>query len=399
MVVVCRTSFGVETSPAGESPPRKKRKTTVESSHRGDDTGKFRTTTCSDAYRVISPLGFGPSDFLPLDHASKTKKCNRNKICEDLDLVDTLSDDVLGRCFFSGFLDTFDTARLMMVNKRIRRAGFQKVHLLDLRRCENLTSSHVSYIASSFSNLTELDFSYCSHFGGRCLEQLIPCSKNLRQLLLRGTRVHDMALVYYLQEVHRKFGGCSLETLDLSAVNKENSFLIGDEAARSISSYCPRLKSLQLGWCKKLTDEGVKSLASLENLTTLDLSLTSITYAAFYDLLQIVGSGLEVMDVSATGIFPPPQLLQLDGNLERTKDLISGSNMQKLSALRLQFCPQLTTALLEHIVQSATSLKHVDVTHSGQGRLVIGREFAKYLRHRRIQVEGAHRLAPLNFFT
>jgi hypothetical protein len=83
--------------------------------------------------------------------------------------------------------------------------------------------------------LQDLDFSYCPQFGGKDLEQIIPASRKLRHLLLKGTNVSEEALVYYLQQVHKYFGECCLETLDLSAISIEKSVLIGDVAAAAIS--------------------------------------------------------------------------------------------------------------------------------------------------------------------
>jgi hypothetical protein len=54
-------------------------------------------------------------------------------------------------------------------------------------------------------------------------------------LLLKGTNVDDKSLIDYLQHVQTRFGECRLETLDLSAISKEKSLLIGDKAAKAIS--------------------------------------------------------------------------------------------------------------------------------------------------------------------
>lgn len=139
---------------------------------------------------------------------------------------------------------------------------------------------------------------------------------------------------------------------------------------------------MRLGWCKNLTDHGVKYLASLPRLSTLDLSLTNITDKACDDLLQIIGPGLEELDLSATNI------LRSEDPSEKAQ--VSFSNLQCLATLRLLFCPQLTSALLEHIVQNAVSLKLLDVTHSGpEGFVTILPEQAMDLSSRKIHVKGA----------
>lgn len=154
MVVVCRASFqdNYDGSP-GQDPPSKVRKASIDSSNGIKEEGSLVVTAREDAHDAITPLGFGYHDFLPLDH-SKGKRFEKKRNQRlNLDL-NTLSDDTLGMCFFNGFLDTFESARLMLVNKRIHNAGLNQVQHLDLRGCENLTAGHVASIATSLVNLT-----------------------------------------------------------------------------------------------------------------------------------------------------------------------------------------------------------------------------------------------------
>ena len=80
-----------------------------------------------------------------------------------------------------------------------------------------------------------MDFSYCSTFGAEELHQLIPIGKNLINLGLKGTRVGDEALVQFLQEVYRSNGPIQLQSIDVSAINKEYSRLRGDATASALS--------------------------------------------------------------------------------------------------------------------------------------------------------------------
>lgn len=193
----------------------------------------------------------------------------------------------------------------------------------------------------------------------------------------------DNALVEYIQQVDEKYGECQIETLDLSAVSKETCRNIGDRAAEAISKYCPKLKCLKLGWCKNLTDEGIRAISKLRRLTELDVSLTGITVNSCHILLETLGPNLEVLDLSATAIF---QLF----DFKDTSGWITFSNMQKLSTLKLQFCEELSAASLEHIVQNAVSLKSIDVRHSGiEGTILISKEQGRKFLDRNIQITGA----------
>jgi hypothetical protein len=81
----------------------------------------------------------------------------------------------------------------------------------------------------------DLDFSYCSQFGGEELEKLVPISNTLKRLALKGSKVGNDSLANYLQQVNSLYGRSRLESIDLSAINKAGSVLIGDVALRSIS--------------------------------------------------------------------------------------------------------------------------------------------------------------------
>jgi hypothetical protein len=155
----CRSSFQQSLScrkGKGESPPNKTRRSCESSFHRSSGSKRKDSTHNSAPYLVTTPLGFRPNEFLPLDYSNgKKRKTNpsNTKLLAKLDFS-KLSDDALGMCLFDGFLDSFETARLRCVSKRMCRIASKQVRRLDLRKCENLTPTHVENIVSSFQNLT-----------------------------------------------------------------------------------------------------------------------------------------------------------------------------------------------------------------------------------------------------
>lgn len=152
MATACRPSFNSTSSYRSlrECPPRKVRRS-CEGSSRGSTEAFGRLTEREELYLAILPLDFGASEFLPLDFAEKLETKKHSSVNFDLD---KLSDDMLGRCLFNGFLDTFETSRLMACSKRIREVGRNQVQRLDLRKCGRLTTDQVEHLASSFENLT-----------------------------------------------------------------------------------------------------------------------------------------------------------------------------------------------------------------------------------------------------
>ena len=170
----CRSSFqnshhqqGDDSSSRCECcPPTKIRRTSPLSNSSGGSTNISDSTSVvseyyDESYLTITPLGFGLNDFLPLDYSkthcqqeSRREKNHLTAASSKLFNINQLSDDILGQCLFNGFLDTFETTHLMVVNKRIRKIGLSQVQRLDLRRCERLTTTNVAKIAACFQNLT-----------------------------------------------------------------------------------------------------------------------------------------------------------------------------------------------------------------------------------------------------
>jgi hypothetical protein len=151
--------------------------------------------------------------------------------------LELLPDEVLGKCFFSGFVDSIDIVNSVTnVSKRTLAVANKSVKMLDLRALPKLEASHVASIARRHGNVSALDFGYCPQFGRDHLMALVPISGTLRSLRLRGSSLYDSDIVAYLNAVTNHLGGPSrLEELDLSAIKKEETNRIGDEAVSKIS--------------------------------------------------------------------------------------------------------------------------------------------------------------------
>ena len=155
-----RASFDDENSSRnrGDSRCTKYRKITNEDASKQKKGGVLVRSANAAALNDLSLFQhslFGCSDFLPLDHAKKAAAMYEQRVLFSA-AADTnkLTDDALGLCFFSGFLDTFEVLRLTKVSKRIRDIAFKQVTMLDLRNCEQITPTDIASIASSFQNLT-----------------------------------------------------------------------------------------------------------------------------------------------------------------------------------------------------------------------------------------------------
>ena len=129
-----------------------------------------------------------------------------------------------------------------------------------------------------------------------------------------------------------------------------------------------------MAWCSNLTDEGLRHLSALSNLSELDISLTGITGNS--NSIQHLSDSVRILDLSATR-------LSRDG-IERLATTTAGC-----TKLTLRFLEHLTPQLFAKIVLQSPHLKFLDVTHSGpEQRLVIPFDLARFLQFRGIQAKG-----------
>jgi hypothetical protein len=172
-----------------------------------------------------------------LSSATSLKALTAKTPSESPNHLEMLPDEVIGKIFFSGFVNSIDIiTNVTMVSKRTRRVANKSVKMLDLRALPKLEASHVAAIVSRHGHVSSLDFGYCPQFGRDHLMALVPVSETLRSLCLRGSCLRDDDIVAYLDAVVEHLGGraSGLEELDLSAIKKEENPRIGDMAVSKI---------------------------------------------------------------------------------------------------------------------------------------------------------------------
>ena len=93
-------------------------------------------------------FGFSPNEFLPIEG-------RRYLVPESLDpcIATTLHDDALGKCIFSGFLDSSEIQRLAEISPFFQKLAAQHVTRLDLSRCPDLQVEDVMSLVHRFPNL------------------------------------------------------------------------------------------------------------------------------------------------------------------------------------------------------------------------------------------------------
>ncbi|KAL6984345.1 F-box protein skp2a [Sarracenia purpurea var. burkii] len=141
---------------------------------------------------------------------------------------------------------------------------FAKLQTLILRQDKpQLEDNAVETIASYCHDLQDLDLSKSFKLSDSSLFALAHGCPNLTKLNISGCSAFSDTALAYLAGFCRK-----LKYLNLCGCVKAAS----DKALKAIGNNCNQLQALSLGWCEKVGDAGVTSLAyGCPNLRALDL--------------------------------------------------------------------------------------------------------------------------------
>lgn len=299
---------------------------------------------------------------------------------ENVNIFEMLPDSVLSKCFFDGYLNTVSVMKsLSCVSKRTQAVARETVKMLDLSRYLNLGVGDIETVAFRFPNLSYIDLNYCTQISGSHLMKLVPLAKTLRVLRLRGSCITDENIEAFFAAANQLSVGNAasmLEELDLSATTKGGSIRIGDVSVKKISSACPNLRTLLLGWCSRVSDDSIDSLRKLQNLRQLDVSLSSISNAACLSLSKM--PWLLELDISATrvqdegvrtlvsGKLDPPSPLH-STVLEEDYRILQQQNIHRceLETLNLRFIKGISVGTLGLMAHHAHRLKTLDLSHCG----------------------------------
>ena len=193
--------------------------------------------------------------------------------------------DVISRCFFSGYLPTTDViSSLSLVSKAYREVARTTVKKLDLKSlyvgvgsCRaafdtspRLEKTILGSVLTRFVNVSELFLDYCAGIEDSCCVVIASAlSHSLSTLSLRGTDVTDAGV--------KSIVSCkNLTSLDLSKSTVRQSSMVTNEGVKAIArGGLRKLRFLGTGWCRGVGGDGVEGEVrdGCKGLTTWDLEL------------------------------------------------------------------------------------------------------------------------------
>ena len=260
---------------------------------------------------------------------------------------------------------------------------------------------------NQFTNLREVDLSFCSTFDDTQLQLLVPMRSKLRVLKLRGTMIsdrgvssffeYDQCIRWYKAHVeliegdgalegeqsnakqiveHETCLSLPLEVLDLSQTQASDK--ITNKSLLAVMYTCRELKQLSLSMCAEINDDFIESMhIFFTKLTALDVSMTSITSRGCFHLARLP-SLLEV-DISACSNLCGQSIAALvegkvldeyinDMNdeqylmqkLGKTNEI---SNLSQLTSISARFAKGIDESVLDKLGTLAPNLKCLDLRH------------------------------------
>ncbi|KAI5849946.1 hypothetical protein BZA05DRAFT_338899, partial [Tricharina praecox] len=179
---------------------------------------------------------------------------------------------------------TNHTMRLFLENDK----ESEKLTLYD---CAKIDSDNLRTIGAFLPHLRELSLHHCGKMTDEVLPYYAEKLKCLESLHIRGAFLVSAG-------VYAKFFetvGPRLKSLSLTSTARTNS-----DVFEAIAVNCPNLKSLCLSHLARLDDDGVLALENCPKLKSLDISFAGggITDASVISLLDVIGSGLEELNLS-----------------------------------------------------------------------------------------------------
>ena len=220
--------------------------------------------------------------------------------CENLFNFSNYSTDITLSIIFSElrYLDLSFCSSLTDEDLRYLIARTPSLEYLYLRQCDCISSVGIETIATLCPNLKEISLNDCVNVTDHGVVKLLSRCRALRYISLAKCPITNTALEQIANNPATN-GDTYLRHLNLNECE-----YITDTAIMKISASCPRLRSLDIGKCIRLTDASLYGLSRCVLLRRLNLkSCNKITDAGVRKLATTCGS-LRNLDVRGCSLSP-----------------------------------------------------------------------------------------------
>ncbi|XP_056429459.1 dynein regulatory complex subunit 6 isoform X2 [Hyla sarda] len=231
--------------------------------------------------------------------------------------------------------------------------GCHKIIYLDLSGCTQISVDGFRYLADGCSSLQHLKINDMFTLTDNCITTLLEKCQNILSISLLGSpHLSDAAFKILAQ-------GRKLEKIRI-----EGNSLITDGSIKAIGRSSPYLNHIYIANCQKITDISLKAIASLKNITVLNVA----------DCIRISDPGVRQVVEGPSG----NKIRELNlTNCLRVSDLSLLRIAQKchnLNFLSLRFCENVTDSGIE-LLGNMASLISIDISGTSitdQGLAALG---------------------------
>ncbi|XP_064199506.1 F-box and leucine-rich repeat protein 13 isoform X1 [Anguilla rostrata] len=231
--------------------------------------------------------------------------------------------------------------------------GCHRIIYLDLSGCTQISVEGFRFIAMGCSLLQRVEFNDIPTLTDSCVLAMVSKCRSLNAVsLLDAPHLTDGVLKAVAE-------GCKL-----SRIRVEGNSHMTDASWKAFCRNSPGLKHISAAACRGLTDNGMRSIGGLKNLTSLNIA----------DCVRVTDLGLRCLAEGPSG----PRIQELNlSNCTRITDVSLMRIAQRctsLSHLSLCYCDQLTDSGMEWLgsVSSLTSLDLTGTSIQDQGLTALG---------------------------
>nr|XP_057932096.1 F-box and leucine-rich repeat protein 13 isoform X1 [Doryrhamphus excisus] len=310
--------------------------------------------------------GCNSLEWSSLRNISECRNLQELNVSECFNITDDMIQSIVEGCNYLLYLNISSTLVTDLSLKELSRNCIN-LQYLSVAYCHKLTDEGFQYLSegNGCHSLIHLDLSGCTQVTVTGFNYISDACPFLKEIVMNDLHsLSDNCISALVSKCHSLSSVSLLEAYNLTdtgiktiaEVAKLKSFIIeGNKHASHVSwkalcSSSRGLRSLHVVDCHKMTDVGLKCVASLRNLQSLDISLcTKVTDRGICHLADS-SSASKLRDLS---------LSQCCLITDSAVNMI-GYRFSKLCHLNLSYCEQLTDAALESL--SCSYISSLDIS-------------------------------------
>jgi F-box and leucine-rich repeat protein GRR1 len=248
---------------------------------------------------------------------------------------------------------------------------------IKLNNCTKITEKSAINLAIHCPKLVEVDFMNCD-INDEAIHAIFNNCKDLRELRLSQSEITNTTRIteYALTKATIPPNFTQLRMVDFTAITT-----VTDKSIEILVNSAPKIKSLVLNKCSRITDDGVLSICKLGRfLHYLHLGHCSNLTDKSVTKLAIICNRIRYLDMACCTEITDKSVIELSANLPKLKriGLVKCSNITDISIgaltshvkianslerIHLSYCTRLSVRSLSRLLNVCHKLNHLSLTN------------------------------------